>query len=282
MAKISVISITSREMYIPEIIECLKNQSFQDFEYILIDDLKEQHENFKEIVEEKFPFIHMTPFKVVPYYAASAAFNDGLTRCSGELVFFTADYILPHYDCLRRHWELHEKYPKAFLSGRCLEVDFLPSELKTRTGSFQGADYRLGLFTQNYFGWSMIEENLFASKKEGAQNWWAGRNDSAPMEAILECNGFDESMDGHHGYQDEDLAQRMQILGYNYLIDTKSNCLFFPHQRSTKMSLRSESDQQAFKDKVIPERIKNGIYRVNEHRNLRQEREEWLKSRQLV
>jgi len=43
--------------------------------------------------------------------------------------------------------------------------------------------------------------------------WWAGRNTSAPLEMLLEINGFDESFDGRHGGADGDIGYRLMHIG---------------------------------------------------------------------
>lgn len=273
--KISILTITARDLgMIDYQREYLNAQTFKDFEWILVDD----NETKLKVGDASFPIIHISSKEKKPYFAAGAAMNTGLIHAQGELIYFMADYILPHPDCLTRHWQTHLKYPNAFISGRCWEVDITAEEFQQLNKIFHYNDYRLSLFEHNYFKWSRIDGDIYASERAGVQNFWTGRNDSAPLEAILKCNGMDEQMDGAHGYSDEDLAQRMAILGLGYIIDLGSLCWQFPHKLESKPALRSDLEQhQMFKLKVIPERIEKNIYRANPYKNLRKEREKCLR-----
>ncbi len=55
-----------------------------------------------------------------------------------------------------------------------------------------------------------IDDNLYENTSLHCWSWWwAGRNTSAPLELLLEVNGFDESFDGLHGGADGDIGYRM-------------------------------------------------------------------------
>jgi hypothetical protein len=277
LPKISVLTVSGRELYQPYQIAALKMQTFKDFEWVFVDDLYDtDKEKIAGWVGGAFPVTHLHQKDVVDYFAVGAGHNDGFARCKGELIFFMIDYCIPEIHCLERHWALHEKYPKAYFSGSCYEMPFKPSDQPT-AAVLNLPNYRINLFTSGYHHWSHISDGIFSVEADGVQDWWGGRGDSAPLEAILECNGIDERLDGGHGYHDDDMAQRMRIAGYQYLIDTKAIVLSYPHiPGGGKKVLRSDIEQQWFKSVLIPERIKMGIYRVNPHRDIRQEREEWL------
>ena len=283
--KISVMMVTARDLgMLPYQIDYFKRQTFKDFELVFVDELWEQRkDSVKKEVDGAFPLTHILPNEVKSYFAPGAAWNDGFTHCRGELLYFMADYIIPHEDCLRVHWETHLQYPKAMISGRCWEMNISADEFNQPNKQFQFNDYRLSLFENSYFRWSRIAESLYGAERAGVQNFWTGRNDSAPLDTILECNGFDEQFDGAHGYHDEDLAQRMANLGLEYIFNLKSLVWQFSHKKEGeqvggKPGLRTDEEQhQMFKAKLIPQRIKDGTYKVNPDRNLREEREVWLK-----
>ncbi len=269
MPAITVITVTGRDLYRKENADLLKAQTFKDFEWVLVDDLFPQT-NREMAKYTNFPFIHLPPKNIVSHFASGAATNDGLVKASGELIVFKADYMMMHPTCLQRLWETHLKHPKAILSGRCVEVGFHPSELLNMKRTFTGRDYRMSLFTNGSFHWSYMSENLYGVDRDGVQNWWGGKNDAAPLEAILECNGMDEQYDGHYGYHDDDLAQRLMTYGLGYIFDPGALAFECLHTKHTKGS-DLESNQH-FKDKLIPQRVRDKIYRANPHRDLREER----------
>ncbi len=272
---------TSRALgMFPLQVKMLKEQSFKDFELVFLNDLYElRKDDISKIIGDAFPYTYLPPHKISDNFAPGAAWNDLFTYARGELLYFMADYIVPHPDTLGRHWETHLKYPKTFISGRCWEVNITPQEFAAAK-QYQYNDYRLSLFEHSYFRWSRLEENIYGSDKAGVQNFWTGRNDSCPLDAILKCNGFDEQFDGAHGYHDEDLAHRLTNLGLEYIIDLGSLCWQFKHQLSTKKPLRSDEEQHRLcKLTLIPQRIASGEYRVNPDRDLIKERDEWLSKR---
>ncbi len=278
MPKISVLTVSGRRSYQQFQVNALKAQTFKDFEWVFVDDLyDERKEEMAKLVDSAFPFTHLHQKEVVDYFAVGAGNNDGFVRCRGELIFFMIDYTILEVHCLERHWALYQKYPKSFFSGSVYDMPFRPDEMPT-AAVLNLPNYRINLFTSGYHHWSFIEDGIYGVADDGLQDWWSGRNDSAPLQAILECNGMDERFDGGHGYHDDDLAHRMSSAGYQYYIDTKAIAFSFPHiPGGGKKILRSEKEQQWFKEVLIPERTKMGIFRVNPHRDLVKEREDCLK-----
>ncbi len=278
--KISIVSIVGREtdLMTPHQVNALRGQSFQEFEWVVVDDHYERNKDWLVWqVKNAFPLTHISPQHVVDYFAPGAAFNDGFVHSRGQIVYFMADYVMPHKDALVRHWDLHQRFPNHMVSGRALDVDFPIEELASQK-SFQGSDYRMGLFVNHLFQWDFIEQGLYSAYRDGAQNFWTSKNESAPLDAILAVNGVDEQFDGGYGYHDDDLAQRLMTYGCGYLIDLVSSCLVFKHPSGAKAKLRDQAEQQKFKDVLIKQRVRDGIYKVNPHRNLIEERNTWKQS----
>ena len=275
MPKISILTITTRNLFLAEQAKWLKRQTFKDFEWIIVDDLCVDHSTVvKEAIGDDFRYLHIQPPVITPIFEPGKAENYGIVHCHGELVYFLADYIMPAENCLERHWEIHQQYPKSIISGLQIEVNFPPAQLEAhKSFGLTGEDPRMGFYHSGMFHLQKIDDSLFETDKFAAQNWWGGRNDSAPLETLLDCNGFDEDFDGGHGFHDDDLANRMMIHGATYLIDTKSIVYRFLHQRSNKEKTRSKEVQIELRDKKRLENWTKGNYRANPHRDLRKERE---------
>ena len=149
--KITVLTPTCRDDFLEWQIRALKQQTLTDFMWVLVDDLYfRTKERGKALVAESFPIIHILPTKQETYPVIASACNDGLIHARGQLVFFMNDYVIPHPDCLARHWEIYQKYPDAMISGRGLQVGFKPEELETKTGAEVVADYRMNLFDNHF------------------------------------------------------------------------------------------------------------------------------------
>ena len=270
--KISILTPTCRDQFLEWQIKALKQQTLTDFEWVLVDDLYSlTKERVRALVGESFPVIHISPTKQETYPVIASACNDGLVYAKGKLVFFMNDYVLPHPECLARHWEIYQKYPDAMIRGKGLQVGFKVEELETKSGNEVAVDYRMSLFDNHFFRRERLEPDLYEAFRDGVQNWWAGRNDSAPLSAILECNGFDETFDGRWGGQDADLAQRLMTYGLRYLLDTKSVCLEFEHIHGLKTAIRTEKEQQEFQKTIIDRKVKERIYTSGIGRDLKGE-----------
>ena len=274
MIKISVLTPTCRDQFTEVQVKALKQQSFKDFEWVLVNDLYERtKDKITSLINDAFRVTHIAPSIRESYPVIASACNDGLIHAKGELVFFMNDYVIPHPDCLARHWGIYQKYPDAMISGRGLQVGFKPEEIETKIGNEVVVDYRTSLFDNNFFKRERIEPDLYEAFRDGIQNWWAGRNDSAPLEAILNCNGFDETFDGRWGGQDADLAQRLMTYGLRFLLDMKSICLEFEHIHGIKKAIRTEKEQQAFQETIINRKVREGIYTSGISRDLKEARQ---------
>ena len=118
--------------------------------------------------------------------------------------------------------------------------------------------------------------------------WWAGRNTSAPLEMLLEVNGFDESFDGGAGGGDGNIGYRLMHLGggdvwredavertartSRYLVDAQEPAFELIHPLK-KRAILSETDrlgkiEEARAEKAIPNNY-----------SLREERERILRGK---
>ena len=271
MLKISVMTTTIRDQYTEEQANALKASEFKDFEWVVNDDLYDSRVGrIAEMAGKAFPVVHVKPPVISDHFAVVDALNEGLRHCRGELVYFMVDYVLPHPSALGRHWELYQTYPNCFFSGKSINIGMTAEEFRQK-GSSHGEDYRMGLFSNSIFQRRWLTDDIFEAFPDGVINWWAGRNDSAPMEALLKVNGFDIRLDGHQGYQDSDLGQRMMRAGYRYLLDMKASALELKHIRFAKPATRGEQEHQQIAHQVFLE-VQAGKYFVNPEINLREER----------
>ena len=180
--------------------ECLRAQTFEDFEWVLIDDLWEGRQGFLDDMELPFPVVHKPPREVIEHYAPDMAVNTGLVYARGELIYFMGDSIKVLPGTLERHWEIYEAYGPNVIIG----------------GQVHGHDIQSRSYDQG------LETDLFEIVKPDTliRNAFLGRNDSAPLDRILDVNGLDEHF-GMRSGTDTIFAQRLMQLGCRYLVDTK-------------------------------------------------------------
>lgn len=271
MPKITVLTITARNLYLDEQVKALESQTLQDFEWVVVD---------SNYITNKLWLAKLCSFRLTHlpdrtkrgYFAGGQAYNQGIAHSKGELVYFMADYVLPNPICLERHWEIYNKFRNVFISGRSVRIDATPAKFNSVSGMIGGKDFRLGMGEEK----TQIEPDLWLVKHSISPMWWSGRNDSAPLEALLECNGFEEDLDGNWGGHDGELANRMATLGFYYLYDTKSLCLEFAHKSGDLGQTRPDSEQLDLAKNLVLTKRKEGVYKSNLKRSLREERNEWL------
>ena len=264
MPKISVLTISARNLYRDEQINSLESQSFKDFEWVFVDGI------YERVMNARFPITQIQD-KGDGSHRAGQAYNKGLVHCGGELVYFLADYVLPHPDCLGRHWEIYHKYKNVMISGRSARVECTPNELNLSIRLTEAKDYRKGIKEER----TQIEEDLFEVTPTLSMTWWSGRNDSAPLEALLACNGFEEDLDGRWGGHDGEMANRLVTYGLRYLQDMKSMCLEFYHHSAQMKAVRTAKEHLELAKNLSEGKHEKGIYTSNLKRSLRKEREEW-------
>lgn len=106
-------------------------------------------------------------------------------------------------------------------------------------------DWRTGEISSISVGRSLYE-NL---RPEPWKWWWAGRVDSAPLEALLEANGMDETSQGRRGGLDTDLCRRMMEWGCRFLVDRETPAYMLPHPTRKKEVSDWEDDKGAWVSK---------------------------------
>ncbi len=122
--KVSVVSICYRPGYFDTMIAGLKSQTFKEFEWVVADDLLDiRKEAVANYIGGAFPFKHVKPKVVRDLSATASALNTALSFCTGELVYFMADYMYIHPRALQRHWYIYKRYgPKVIISGALIDA----------------------------------------------------------------------------------------------------------------------------------------------------------------
>jgi len=273
---ISVCSITVDFPHLEWQVESLKRQDC-DFEWIVVDDKYEEHKDIlSNAIGDSFRFLHIPPRVMSPYYSPGMSYNTALSYVRGELVYFMADKIVPKLNCLNRHWHLHQKYPKAFFSGRRLGVGMTHEMIK-----FDEMMYVDGIDDRQNYIMSHDPENVFPTDEEGVykmggtkmESWWAGCNDSAPMEALIAVNGLDETLDGMRRDIDRNLAWRLHNYGLDYIFDENCTVLSFDRVGGTPKQTTPECGGMEYMHKLF-EKLKATQTYLPEHKfDLKAERE---------
>ena len=225
------------------IFDSLREQTCKDFEFVLVDGLYKYR---KDIVAEyakscDFTVRHVdavdNPFPVTAYCRYA---NTALLHARGEIVLHLTDYSVLTPDVVARHVAHHRSNARNVgLMGPHVYYTLPP--LNPVFPTYQNSEYPkyaedLASGKLNPVLWSLFdgprkdgvtnEVGLIAldmkqSKAAGPINYdfFHAKNESCALEALLEVNGWDEALDGAHGYQDHDIANRLRLRGMQWTLD---------------------------------------------------------------
>ena len=207
--KISVVLVTKRkEPRFDWALESLKNQTFKDFEYIIVDGYWHQRKDeVKNLVEKngiKFPVLHI-PDKPTRWRGQrpqiSNARNTGLIFARGEYIVHHDDNCKMPLNWLEKHLKWLEK--GYFVAGSWIGYQFIIGDNQGVEGSY-GPEYRI---------------KLIQEPKVMTGGWFFCGNCSYPLNPVLDINGFDEEYDGEIGQEDLQLGMRLENKGLKMIFD---------------------------------------------------------------
>lgn len=207
----------------------------------------------EKIKDYSFRVKHIEPFNnPFPNNAFCRYANSGLAHADCKVVVFITDYtflpsesLLKHarhymtnpelgYMACHRYFKLnnvHPDFPNYTDEPVEKDNDLLYNHSNDDTLKY-AEDVRSGKL--NSLMWSLFEQNFnyetynmewdpllaVADPKSRLEesglinlSWFHGKNESCGLENILRINGWDESLDGGHGFQDTDLSDRLTKLG---------------------------------------------------------------------
>jgi hypothetical protein len=218
-------------------------QTFRDFELIIVDGLyKWRDVEFASAQVRRIePFGNPFPVNAFCRYA-----NTGLAVARGKIAVFITDYTWLPVDCLERHAAFHLDHRHAGFMGphKYKALPPLNSAFKPYTYEAENNDAEIDRYVDDINAgrldsclWSLFAfpftemrdvdpralsddprwgipqadpKNFLPPGPVVAANFHA-KNESCPLKAVLDINGWDEDLDGSHGWQDSDLADRLAV-----------------------------------------------------------------------
>jgi glycosyltransferase involved in cell wall biosynthesis len=292
--KVSVIVPTYRLGGLDVIVHSLVRQTHTDWELLVVDSIYRYRGGPQEKVILQLLGGNAFRFEPIgnrfPINSYCRMVNDGIDRAQGEIVLLLVDYMYLPPTCLERHVRLHTENPNSVIMGshisrECPPLDpefpiFRPNlDHYTSDGIEQYMDYlenypekfqisiwadpnNFILFPHKYgqlpedprFG---HDPKIHFQPGECNHMLFYCRNESVRREHLLAINGFDEDLDGSHGYQDSDIADRLKTkLGLKFICDPSNVASlinvrpYFPHcKRLRPISEGEDSNQAVWKRK---------------------------------
>jgi glycosyltransferase involved in cell wall biosynthesis len=262
--KISLIIPTMRVGGLDILTHGLKGQNFRDFELVLVDGIHDLRIGIFDDKSLDFPITHIAPREnPFPLNSFCQYSNTGLVHARGDLVLFATDYTWFPPDCIEKHIIFHEALgrghglmcPHRYITLPSLNPKFIPYKpFSTDEAEKYAQDVRS---MPPELMWSILltefnseadkmpheeipsghifyghDPKLFLPPGPVVPSMFHGKNESCRLENVLDVNGWDEDLDGTHGYQDSDLADRLTTkMGLQWTLDP-GNIAYIVNPRS--------------------------------------------------
>lgn len=234
---ISVLYVTKRMGGFDLLFSNLERQTFRDFELIIVDELYEwRRAPFSyhlTYVPVDFSVVHLP---VIGYgdgrqTTICRAHNIGYAACRGELVVLLQDYIWILPDGLERFWNAyHATQERMLITGHSTRVEGHP--IANPNGILSTYDHWCGHMPPGdpvYQETRPIPQTRFAPITSEA---WEGNWACVPGTVVEQLKGIDEDYDlGPASYDNQNLSQRAEVLGYQTTLDPENTCYGANHYR---------------------------------------------------
>lgn len=220
MPKVSVLTVTKRpfSQWLSFNVSSLQGQTFQDFEWIIVwegEEAPPSNLNQYPGLEGKV-FVYNAPERV-DLSNLNRSLNEGLRHCEGEFVVFYQDFIVLAPDCIEK------------LVGLADEKTFVTTASRNPDGQL---DIR----------YSGSNKPRPCEPRE-----WEANIAIAPLAAIKELGGFDESYDQGWSWDNVNLAERAALVGCNFIIDESNQPQLFPHEKESLIPVNRDYHNEVMK-----------------------------------
>jgi len=231
LTKVSFIEITARKNFPykgrPDLhifeptLESFKRQTIKDFELIIVDVMYEQRKDYFEDVKLPFTVKHVPAQPNVwlenGFIGVCRQHNKGIIHADGELLFFAGDGNIIPSDFMEK---LYNRYVEGYFPLAWYLYDLTYDKNAVHSGGKNITPF-VSYDISGYKAEKVFVEDRFIkafgnNERDSAPVpwlWWFGCS-SAPLDAMLKINGFDQKFDGDKMLMDCDVGSRLELAGY--------------------------------------------------------------------
>jgi glycosyltransferase involved in cell wall biosynthesis len=210
--KISIIIPTNRYGGFDITFSGLGKQTFDndDWEVIIIDDFIENRQDECISIAKKYDIKNLLYLRPKPHYWRSNTLisnsrNTGLVHVKGKLIVFLDDYMWVPPRFLEQHWNTYRdgycmvgktnavKYVQGNIEN--IEIDKLSMPVVNRDITYKDTFEGCSNFMINISKFGVSDTRGNQDMKNCGAGWFYTCNASAPLDKIINVNGFDEEYD---------------------------------------------------------------------------------------
>jgi glycosyltransferase involved in cell wall biosynthesis len=281
--KISVILACARDDYpiigmenthvFEPTLKSLESQTFDDFEFIVVDALWEWRKDYFRNKRFSFLIKHLKPkpsvWEKIGAWRVCSMLNTGIIHAEGELVVRVDDCSSFGPDFLKKFWDWYKKgyFAQALVAYHHGRQPMIYNE-ETRKlyaetcSAVKGETYQQIIEKLNklYKPGEIIRDSRwrFVEGKGcvfGNMHGWFYGYGSVSLEAFLKINGYDENFDQCKSLEETDVGSRLEMAGYsNLVIDEALTVVEHFHGPVSKKAIWYEG---------LPAKCNYALYRLN-------------------
>jgi len=234
----------------------LKEQTFKDFEYIIVDGLysirKEEVQKLIKDMNVSFPVLYL-PDKPSRWKGLRPTISNARNTA---LIFANGMFIVNHDDCTKMDKDWIEKHLKY------LEQGFIVA------GSWKGFEFKIEDQSEieGCYGPESRTKLIKEPRIVGA-GWFYGQNVSYSLEQALDVNGFDEQLDGEMGQEDINFAIRLERKGIRTMYDPTNMTEVYMRTHGCEnmivpVNLKLKDGKEHFSNEYITQKLLDDVGRV--------------------
>lgn len=223
--KVTVFTPTIRTGFWNLMANNLKSQTYQNFEWLIVDDYKENRSRVAEKYRNKYGLeIRYLKGKLArsPYnYALIQADNMAIYNATGSIIVWLQDFILMPPDGLERIVNLHRRYPTALIApvDEYHSMSVRPNR-ENKEDWFDGQTDVIGKFIRKNIRIKLGEVRQTFNPYDFEMNYGA-----IPTKVARKLNGLWEFLDDGLGFNNTDIAMRALRAGFPLLIDERNKAM---------------------------------------------------------
>lgn len=217
---VSVITVTIRPGFWRIMAENLAKQTYQNFEWVIVDDYKDDRTKTAEkyAAEYGLKIRYLRGDKVLGTYkrrnGLARANNKGWQNAKGELLVYLQDFILIPENGIEKLVNLYNHHPNALLAPVDEYYYSVDPDRKNLEDWYHG---QKDIITK--FSWRNVRvQNVGLSKSDNPMDFEMNYG-AIPRRIVKELNGWWEFFDEGLGYDNTEIAYRALERGYYILID---------------------------------------------------------------